>query len=198
MHVRISTFTSVRDVARGVTLLREQVVPQLQQLRGFRGVSAAGDSAAGLLRILSRWDSEMSLDANEGVASGVLADIANQVGADVITDRYEQAVWKAVGSGSTDAVLHIQPITIDQQRIDSDIEFLRRTLVADMERRPGLSSVGHLINRSTGAGAVSSVWDDEGALMSYRGGFGHSRAVAEDRGIALGDDQVLQVLFFAL
>jgi hypothetical protein len=59
-------------------------------------------------------------------------------------------------------------------------------------------SVGHLISRTTGAGAVSSVWEHQGSLAAYLTQSTQRDAIAHDRGIELGEDRVLQVLFFAL
>jgi heme-degrading monooxygenase HmoA len=171
----------------------------MQQQQGFRGLSAAGDRAAGVLRVLSRWDNLASLEASEEVANRVRDDAASLVGGEVNVERYEQAVWKATASRPTPgAVLHVRDITIDSNRIDGDIDFLRQTLGADMGDRPGFLSVGHLINRTTGGGSVSSVWEDEDFLAAFLTQSTERDAMAHARAIELGEARVLQVLFFVL
>jgi hypothetical protein len=174
-------------------------MPQMQQQQGFRGLSAAGDRAAGVLRVLSRWDNLASLEASEEVANRVRDDAASLVGGEVDIECYEQAVWKARATRATPgAVLHVRNITIDSNWIDGDIDFLRQTLGEEIGERPGFLSVGHLINRTTGGGAVSSVWEDQGSLAASLTQSAERDARAHDRGIELGEARVLQVLFFAL
>ena len=43
MHARISTISGTTDIEAGVRFLGEKVVPELQQQRGFRGLTASGD-----------------------------------------------------------------------------------------------------------------------------------------------------------
>jgi hypothetical protein len=174
-------------------------MPQMQQQQGFRGLSAAGDRAGGVLRVLSRWDNLANLEASEDVANSLPDDAAGVVAGEVNIERFEQAVWYATNTRATPgAVLHVRNIAIDSDRIDDDIDFLRQALGEDMRGRPGFLSVGHLINRTTGAGAVSSVWEDQDSLAASLTQSRESDAVAHARGIELGEARVLQVLFFAL
>jgi heme-degrading monooxygenase HmoA len=199
MHARVTTFRGASDIETVLTFLRDHAMPQMQQQQGFRGLSAAGDRAGGVLRVLSRWDNLANLEASEEVAERLRGDAAGLVGGEIDIERYEQAVWKATAARATPgAVLHVLNITIDSNRIDGDIDFLRQTLGADIGDQPGFLSVGHLINRTTGGGAVSSVWEDQDSLAASLTQSAGRDAMARDRGIELGAPRVLEVLFFAL
>jgi len=199
MHVRITTLAGASDIDAGVALLRDQVLPQLQQQRGFRGLSAAGDRTAGVVTVLSMWDSQADLEASESVADKARADAAAVMGGELSVERYEQTVW-TVGDTrpGPGARLHIRHVKVDPARIDENLEFFRQTVVPQMKARPGFLAVRHLIDRSTGEARVGSVWADQGSLSASLAQSEQRRAMATDRGVEFGDDQVLEVLFTAM
>jgi heme-degrading monooxygenase HmoA len=199
MYVRITTVTGASDIDGGLAFLRDQVVPQMQQQKGFRSLSAAGDRAAGVVTVLSLWDSQADLEASESAANKARDDAARLMGGgEVSVERYEQTVWEVgdtrPGPG---AKLHIRHIKIDPERIDDNLEFFRQTVVPDMKARPGFLAVRQLIDRSTGEGRVGSVWADQDSLAASLAQSEQRRAKAKDRGVEFGQDRVLEVLLNA-
>lgn len=196
MHARITTVTGASDIDGGLASLRDQVVPQMQQQKGFRGLSAAGDRAGGVVTVLSLWDSQADLEASESAANKAREDVARVMGGEVSVERYEQTVSEMgetrPGPG---AKLHIRYIKVDPDRIDDNLEFFRQTVVPAMKARTGFLAVRHLIDRSTGEGRVGSVWVDQDSLSASLAQSAEGRASAKDRGIEFGDDRVLEVLF---
>jgi heme-degrading monooxygenase HmoA len=199
MHVRITTVTGASNIDGGVALLRDQVLPQMQQQTGFRGLSASGDRAAGVVTVLSVWDSEADLEAIESAADKVRGDAVRIMGGEVSVDRYEQTVW-TVGDTrpGPGAKLHIRHVKVDPARIEENLEFFRRTVVPEMKARPGFLAVRHLIDRRTGQARVGSVWADEDSLSASLAQSEQRRALAKDRGVEFGEDRVLEVLFTAM
>jgi heme-degrading monooxygenase HmoA len=196
MHARITTVAGVSDIDGGLALLRDQVVPQLQQQNGFRALSAAGDRAAGVVTVLSLWDSQADLEASEDAPSNARGDAVPFMGCPVSVERYEQNIWEV---GDTQpgpgAKLHIRHVKIDPNRIDDNLDFFRHTVVPDMQARRGFLAVRHLIDRSTGEGRVGSLWIDEASLTASLAQSEPRRAAAKDRGVEFEEDQVLEVLY---
>ena len=196
MHARITTVAGASDIDSSLALLRDQVVPHLQQQKGFRGLSAAGDRAAHVVTMLSLWDSQADLEASERVASNARDDAVNLMGALVSVDHYEQSVWEVgdtrPGPG---AKLHVRNVKVDPNRIDENLDFFRQTVVPEMKARPGFLAVRQLIDRNTGEGRVGSLWTDEASLAASLTQSEPRRAVAKDRGVEFGEDQVLEVLY---
>lgn len=199
MHVRITTVTGASDIDGGLALLRDQVVPQMQQQTGFRGLSAAGDRAAGVVTVLSVWDSQADLQASESAADKARGDTLRLMGGEVSVERYEQTVWEVgdtrPGPG---AKLHIRNIKLDPDRIDDNLNFFRQTVVPDMKTRPGFLAVRQLIDRNTGEGRVGSIWADQDSLAASLAQSEQRRAAAKDRGVEFGADRVLELLFSAM
>jgi quinol monooxygenase YgiN len=199
MHVRITTVTGASNIDGGLAVLRDQVLPQMRQQTGFRGLSASGDRAAGVVTVLSVWDSEADLEASESAADKARGDAVRIMGGEVSVERYEQTVW-TVGDTrpGPGAKLHIRHVKIDPARIEENLEFFRRTVVPEMKARPGFLAVRHLIDRSTGQARVGSVWADEDSLSASLAQSEQRRALAKDRGVEFGEDRVLEVLFTAM
>jgi quinol monooxygenase YgiN len=199
MHARITTVTGASNIDGGLAVLRDQVLPQMRQQTGFRGLSASGDRAAGVVTVLSVWDSEADLEASESAADKARGDAVRIMGGEVSVERYEQTVW-TVGDTrpGPGAKLHIRHVKIDPARIEENLEFFRRTVVPEMKARPGFLAVRHLIDRSTGQARVGSVWADEDSLSASLAQSGQRRALAKDRGVEFGEDRVLEVLFTAM
>jgi hypothetical protein len=170
----------------------------MQQQNGFRGLSAAGDRAAGVVTVLSLWDRQADLEASESAANKARDDIAGLMGGEVHVERYEQTVWEmASAPPEPGAKLHIRHIKMDPNRIDDNLEFFRQTVVPDMKARPGFLAVRHLIDRATGEGRVGSLWADQDSLKASLAQSEERRVMVKDRGVEFGQDRVLHVLFIA-
>jgi heme-degrading monooxygenase HmoA len=168
----------------------------MQLQKGFRGLSAAGDRAEGVVTVLSLWDSQADLEASESAASNARGDAVRLMGSPVSVEHYEQSVWEVgdtrPGPG---AKLHIRHVKIDPDRIDDNLDFFRQRVVPDMKARPGFLAVRHLIDRHTGEGRVGSLWTDEASLAASVTQSEPRRAAAKDRGVEFGEDRVLEVLY---
>jgi hypothetical protein len=196
MHAHITTVTGATDIDSGLALLRDQVVPQMQQQKGFRGLSASGDRTAGVVTVLSLWESPVDLEASESATCNARSDAVRLMGGQISVERYEQNVWEVgdtrPGPG---AKLHIRNIKVDPNCIDGNLEFFCQTVAPDMKARPGFLAVRHLIDRNTGEGRVGSLWIDEGSLAASLARSEQRRAAAKSRGVEFGEDQVLELLY---
>jgi hypothetical protein len=198
MHARVTTVTGASDVDRGSALLRDQVVPQLQQQRGFRGLSAAGDRSAGVFTALSLWDSSVDLQASERAADLTHAGMVRLMGGQVTVERYEESVCEASDTRpGSQARLHIRHITVDPNRVDDMLDFFRQRVLPEIKTRPGFLALRQLIDRNTGVGRVGSVWMDQASLSASLAQSERRRMTAMDRGVKLGEGQVLEILYTA-
>ncbi len=79
MHTRVLTFTGAKNIDGGVDFLRQSVVPVLNEQKGYRGVNASADRSAGVLAILSLWETQSDRDASESALAK-----SRQEGLDII------------------------------------------------------------------------------------------------------------------
>ncbi len=107
MHARLTTVEGVPpdkmdDAARH---LREQVLPQLQQLDGFEGFIAVRDRENGRLRGLALWESEDALRATEEAAARIRGGVTEATGGTVAgVENYEVVVFEVPSAGPISGV----------------------------------------------------------------------------------------------
>ena len=107
MHARLTTVEEVPshkmdDAARH---LREQVLPQLQQLDGFEGFIAVRDRENGRLRGLALWESEDALRATDEAAARIRGTVTEATGGTIAgVENYEVVVFEAPSAGPISGV----------------------------------------------------------------------------------------------
>ena len=92
MHVRITTITGATDIDAGIALAREQSVPALQKLKGYRGLTASADRASGTVAVLTQWETEDDLNASEADAEKLRAEAVRAFGGEPTVARFEQVL----------------------------------------------------------------------------------------------------------
>ncbi len=96
MHARLTTLEApparMDDATRAV---QEQVLPQLQQMDGFKGFIALGDSESGKLRGLALWESEEALRATDEAAARIRSGVQEATGGTIASvENYEVVIFE--------------------------------------------------------------------------------------------------------
>ncbi len=96
MYARVTTLEGPPDrIDDGIRHVREQVLPQLQQLDGFKGFIALGDRQSGKLLGVALWESEEALQATEEAVSRIRSGAAEATGGTVAgVEQYEVTVFE--------------------------------------------------------------------------------------------------------
>ena len=199
MYVRVRTAEGVKNFDAGIALLRDEIVPQLEQQRGFRGLSLSGDRQSGQVSVLTVWETQSDLDASQSAAEKFRTDALAALGAGAPTvQTFEETVAEVgavpPGSGSR---LQVRQIKMSPERVEENLAFFKATVLPEIRSTPGFQAVRQLINRTTGEGAVGTVWADEASLRAAEARSEARRAGATDRGIEFGDVAYREILFAA-
>src|SRR5215213_5742974 len=81
MYARVPTVeTSPAKLHTATHFFRQQVLPQLQQLEGFKGFIVLGDLQRGKLLGVALWESEEVMHSTEEVVSGIRGGIPHPLG----------------------------------------------------------------------------------------------------------------------
>ena len=81
MHARVTTLEVASDRFDDATrYVQEQVLPQLQQMEGFKGFVSLGDRQSGRVRGVAFWESEEALHATDEAASRIRSGVAEATG----------------------------------------------------------------------------------------------------------------------
>ena len=106
MHARVTTIEGAPDKMDDVSRhVREQTLPQLQQMDGFKGFAALADRHSGKLLGVAFWESEEALRATEEAVSSVRSGAAEAAGGTVAgVEQYEVVVFEAPSAGPVSGV----------------------------------------------------------------------------------------------
>jgi hypothetical protein len=106
MHARVITFEvppeRMDDATRHV---REQVLAQLSQMEGFKGLIALGSRQGGKLQGVALWESEEALRAAAEAVAPTPEGTAEAIGGTVAeVEHYEVVVYEAPSAGPVSGV----------------------------------------------------------------------------------------------
>ena len=106
MYARVSTLEGPPDkIDDGTRHVREQTLPQLQQMDGFEGFVTLVDRQSGKQLAVALWESEEALRATEEAVSSQRSGVAEAAGATVAgVERYEVAVFEVPSAGPISGV----------------------------------------------------------------------------------------------
>lgn len=106
MHARITTLEVPPDRMDDATRqVQEQVLPQLSQMEGFKGLVALGSRQSGKLLGVAFWESEQALRATDEAVVPVREGAAQAAGGTVVSvEEFEVSVFEAPSSGPVSGV----------------------------------------------------------------------------------------------
>ncbi len=96
MYARLTTLEGPPDrIDDAIRYTQEQVLPQLQQMDGFKGFISLGDRQSGKVCGVALWESEEALRATDEAASRIRGGVADATGGRVAdVEQYEVAVFE--------------------------------------------------------------------------------------------------------
>src|ERR1700704_1991715 len=199
MFVRMTLSEDVPDLGAAVAHLRDEVLPAIKGFNGFRGITASGDRKAGVIGILTLWDTEADMKASDAAASQVRENAIKAIGGRVVDVQvYEQVVQEVAAPPAPGSPLLITPIKMDPAKVDENIEFFKATVLPEMKATPGFRAVRNMINRQTGEGMVGLVLADDASVTEAEARADARRARAAQQGVELGERSRREILFTAL
>jgi heme-degrading monooxygenase HmoA len=97
MYARLTTLEAPPEKMDNTTrVVQEQVLPQLQQMDGFKGFIALRDRGSGKLRGLALWESEEALRATDEAAARIRGEVQEATGGTIASvENYEVVVFEA-------------------------------------------------------------------------------------------------------
>ena len=194
MYARVNTIRNATDIDGGVKYERG-VLSELRSQRGYRGLSISGDRASGTASILSMWETKDDLANSETTAGKMRHHILGVMGGDVTVEVFEQLA-EAVGDPppAEGCMLRVRQLQMDPATVEDNLAFFRTMILPTIQRSPGFRAVRNLLDRSTGRGAVGTVWTDVESLRAADASFEERRATVEARGVQFGEFTVAEVL----
>lgn len=199
MFVRVNTVTGAKDVDAGVALVRDKVVPALQDQKGYRGVTVSGSPADGEMGVLTMWDSLADLEASESAVAHLRDETVAAVGGSVTVAKMEQVIVE-VGSQppAEGCSLRIVEVTMDPSTVDEQIAWFRENVLPQLKGSAGFRMVRLMADREAGRFLVGSVWSDDASMRDAGAAAEERRRTAKERGVDVSEPRYRKLLFSQL
>ena len=172
MYARSTTINAQPSaIDSGVAHLRDEVMPQLQGLQGFVGMSLLTDRESGRCIGVTAWESQ---DAMNAVAEQVrpIREKATQMfsGGAPTVDEWDIAILHRARQMPEGACARVTWGHVDPAHADAAIEHFKMNIVPDSEALEGFCSTSLLVNRNTGRGVACTTFDSREAMERNRDG----------------------------
>lgn len=182
MYARTTTMQGNSErIDDGVAMVRDEVMPALQGMDGCVGVSMLIDRETGGSIVTSSWESQDAMRATESQV-GRMRDRAAQVfGGRPEIKEWEIAVLHRTRHAPDGACARVTWTRIDPSVVDPMLDYFRMSVLHEIEGLPGFCSTSLLIDRSSGIGALATVYESRQALDASRDAASMLRSEATDK-----------------
>ena len=182
MYARTTTLKAMpSSVDAGVAYVDDKVMPLLQGLDGYIGLSLLADRSSGRCIITSAWESEDAMHASAPAVEEVRSRAAEIFGGGTPTvDEWEIAVLHREHEAGEGACVRVTWAKADPGQVDSGIETFKRACLA-MQELEGHCSASLLVDRASGRGVVSVAYESAETVERNRAEMDRLRgAVSEE------------------
>jgi quinol monooxygenase YgiN len=191
MYARATVVITAPDrVDAVVDLVRDRILPVVDDQPGSLGLSMNVDRANGRCTVTSVWKDRGSMHASEPALEPLRAQAERVADAPLATEEYEVAVLRRLRQAEPGCWVRGTQVSLDPAQIDAGLRTFKRQTLPAIEALPGFRSALLLVDRRSGHGVVSVVFDDKAALDASRGQAGQVR----DEASATTAAEVLRVV----
>jgi heme-degrading monooxygenase HmoA len=175
------------NIDAGIAYVRDEVMPALQDMDAYIGLSLLVDRESGRCIATSAWDTEDALRTSTERAAP-LRDRATEIfGGDVTVDSWEIGVMHRDHRSADGACVRAAWLKMPPDQVGRAIEFYKDSVLPSLEDLEGFCSASLLINRETGRGVSSTTFDSRDAMDRNRD---QARELRNTRTRELGADIV--------
>jgi len=157
------------SVDAGVAYVRDKVMPLLEGMDGYIGLSLLADRSSGRCITTSAWESEDAMRASGPLVQEVrnrAVEIFGDQGSPTV-DEWEIAVMHREHEAGEGACVRVTWANVEPAQVDSGIEVFRSALPA-MQQLEGLCSASLLVDRASGRGVTSVAFESAEAIERTR------------------------------
>ena len=165
MYARTNTvMADPQAIEEGIANVRDEVMPLVQGMDGFIGLSMLADRDSGRCIVTTAWRTEEAMHASEQGVRASRERAAQIFGEMPTVAEYEIAVMHRMHETGDGARTRVIWGTTEPARMDDMLGGFRMVLMPKMEELSGFASCTMLVNRSTGRTALSVTYDSADAM----------------------------------
>lgn len=152
----------------GIAMVQDEVMPALQEMEGWVGLSMLVDRAYGTCIVTSAWDSERSLIGSREQVMALRDRAVELLGGAAEVEEWEIVLLHRESISGTGACARVTWLKVPRHEIDHQVDVFRSTLLPQLEVIPGFCSASLLVNRETGRATSTVTYDSHEAMETSR------------------------------
>ena len=157
------------SIDAGMTYVRDVVMPMVQGLAGWVGLSMLCDRQSGRCIITTSWETEEAmrtsapmLRATRARTGQILGDPSPEV------REWEVAIMRRLHPSGQAACTRVTWTRTDPTRVGDAIDAYRMGVVPEIEGWPGFCSVSMMVDRDEGTAVTAATYDDRASMEASR------------------------------
>jgi heme-degrading monooxygenase HmoA len=191
MYARSSTIQSQPStIDAGIAHIRDTVMPALAGIEGFTGLSLLVDRSSGKCIATSAWESDDAMHASEQSVRPIRDQAAELLGGTAQVAEWEIAGLHRDHRSGEGSCVQVTWVKVGADQVERGIDLFRLTVVPALEELEGFCSVSLMVDRASGRGVSSVVYDSFDALERNRDQLDRIRdAATREAGAAVVDQR---------
>jgi len=169
MYARTTTIRgSSQAIDDATAYMRDEVMPAVQQMDGFVGLSFLADRDSGRCIVATAWQTEEAMRATMDRVGPMRDRVAEILGGRPEVQTWEIAVLHRAEQAPDGAWVRVTWPSIDPPRVGELLDTFRMGVLPRLEEMDGFCSASMLVNRSAGTAAGTVTFKDRASLERTR------------------------------
>lgn len=190
MYARTTTFLArPQSIDAGIEHIRNEVMPALEQLDGYTGLSLLVDRSTGRCIAASAWETEETMLTSTESIAPVRDRAAEVFGATPDVEHWDIAVLHREHQSGDGAGVRAAWVKVDPNHVEQALDVYKTSVLPAIEELEGFCGASLLINRASGLAVSSVSFDSVDAMERNRDKLdGLRRSGTQDAGAEVLDD----------
>jgi hypothetical protein len=170
VHARSTTIQAQSSsIDDGISYMRDELMPELEKVDGYVGISLLVDREAGRCIITAAYETEDAMLGAAEKANQLRDQAAERFGGNVEKiEQWEIGVLHRDHQSADGACVRATWIKVPPDQADRAIEFYKDSVLPSLEDLDGFCSSSLMIDRSSGRGVSSTTFDSREAMERNR------------------------------
>jgi heme-degrading monooxygenase HmoA len=165
MYARTTTFLArPTSIDAGIEHVRDAVMPALERLDGYTGLSLLVDRPTGRCIAASAWETDEAMRTSTESIRPVRDRAAEVFGATPEVEHWEIAVLHRDHPSGDGAGVRATWVKVDPNQIDQALDVYKMRVLPALEELEGFCSASLLIDRASGRAVSSASYDTVDAM----------------------------------
>jgi quinol monooxygenase YgiN len=169
VHARSTTVQArPESIDAGIAEIRDEVMPMLQQMDGYIGLSMLVDRESGRCIVTTAWQDEDAMRASDAELRPVRERTSEMLGGRPQVEAWEIAVLHRDHSSGPGSCVRVTWVRGDPQQVDRAVDLYKTAVLPATQELEGFCSASMLVDRGSGRSVSSVNFDSRDAMDRTR------------------------------